>query len=78
MNWHKPLAVAVLVLAYNLVLERLGFIVSAVVFLMIMFKGIEKFSWAKSLLVTFAVVACSYLLFQTFLNVSLPKGFLGF
>jgi putative tricarboxylic transport membrane protein len=78
MKWHKPLAVALLVLGYNLALERLGFILTAIVFLMIMFKGIEKFSWAKSLIVTFAVVACSYLLFQTFLKVSLPQGFLGF
>ncbi|MCX5819819.1 MAG: tripartite tricarboxylate transporter TctB family protein [Deltaproteobacteria bacterium] len=78
MKWHKPLAVALLVLAYNLALERLGFILSAAVFLVIMFRGVERFSWLKSLWVTFLVVACSYLLFQTFLRVSLPQGFLGF
>lgn len=78
MKWYKPLAVALLVLGYNLALERLGFVLSALVFLLLMFKGIEKFSWEKSVIVTFAVVACSYLLFKTFLKVSLPQGFLGF
>ena len=77
-HWRKPLTVALLVLAYNLVLERLGFILTALLFFLILFKGVEKFSWLKTIVVAFTVVACSYLLFHTFLKVPLPQGLLEF
>jgi putative tricarboxylic transport membrane protein len=77
-KWRRPLLVAFLILAYVLVLERLGFILTSLIFMLAMFKGVEKFSWPKAALVTVSVVVCSYLLFHTFLKASLPQGFIGF
>jgi putative tricarboxylic transport membrane protein len=78
LRWRRPLTVVFLVFAYNLALERLGFMTSSILFMLVMFKWVEKFSWQKAILVTFAVVVGSYLLFHTFLKASLPQGILGF
>jgi putative tricarboxylic transport membrane protein len=77
-QWWRPATVALLVLAYVLVLERLGFLLTSLLFMLIMFKWVEKFPWPKTVLVTLAVVFCSYLLFHTLLKASLPQGVLGF
>jgi putative tricarboxylic transport membrane protein len=77
-KWWRPVAVALLMLAYVLILERVGFLLTSFLFLLIMFKWVEKFPWPKAVLVTLAVVTCSYLLFHTLLKASLPQGVLGF
>ena len=77
-KWWRPVTVALLVLAYVLVLETLGFLLTSTVFMLVMFKWVERFSWPKAVLVTVTVVACSYLLFHTLLKASFPRGVLGF
>jgi putative tricarboxylic transport membrane protein len=77
-HWRRPAMVALLVLAYVLALERLGFLVTAFLFMFIMFKWVEKFPWPKAILVTLGVVSCCYLLFNNLLKASLPRGVLGF
>jgi putative tricarboxylic transport membrane protein len=76
--WWRPATVALLVFAYVLVLETLGFLLTSFVFLLVMFKWVERFPWPKAVLVTVTVVACSYLLFHTFLKASFPQGIWGF
>jgi putative tricarboxylic transport membrane protein len=77
-KWRRPATVTLLILAYVLVLERVGFLVTSFLFMLIMFKWVEKFPWPKAVLVTLAVVFCSYLLFHTLLKASLPQGVFGF
>jgi putative tricarboxylic transport membrane protein len=77
-KWRRPVTVALLILAYVLVLERVGFLLTSFLFMLMMFKWVEKFPWPKAVLVTLAVVFCSYLLFHTLLKASLPQGVLGF
>jgi putative tricarboxylic transport membrane protein len=77
-RWRRPATVALLVLAYVLVLERLGFLLTSFLFMLTMFKWVEKFPWPKAVLVTLGVVFCCYLLFHTLLKASLPQGVLGF
>jgi hypothetical protein len=77
-KWRRPVMVALLVLAYILALERGGFLLVSFLFLLAMFKWVEKFSWTKAVLVTLSAVVFSYLLFHTFLKTSLPQGVLGF
>lgn len=77
MKW-RPLTVALLILAYLLVLERLGFILTSLIFLFTIFKWVEKLSWPKAGLLTLAVVVFAYLLFHTFLKSPLPQGIFGF
>ena len=77
-KWWRPATVALLILAYVLVLERLGFFLTSLLFMLVMFKWVEKFPWPKAVLVTLAAVFCSYLLFHTLLKASLPQGVFGF
>lgn len=77
-KWRRPLAVAFLILLYILGLERLGFVLTSLLLLLVTFKWVEKFSWPKTLLATVLSVGFSYLLFHTFLKASLPRGFWGF
>ncbi len=77
-KWRKPATVALLIVAYVLVLERLGFVLTSSLLMFIMFKGLEKFSWPKAVLVTLAAVFCSYLLFHTLFKAAMPEGFFGF
>jgi hypothetical protein len=51
---------------------------TSLLFMLVIFKWVEKFPWPKTLLVTFLTVGFSYLLFNTFLKAFLPQGFLGF
>jgi putative tricarboxylic transport membrane protein len=77
-NWWRPAAVAILILFYVLALEKLGFLLTSLLFLLILFKWVEKFSWPKAGFVTLSAVVLSYLLFHTFLKASLPQGIFGF
>lgn len=77
-GWWRPLTVVLLILAYTLGVERLGFVLTSFLFLLITFKWVEKFPWPKTILVTVLVIGFTYLLFHTFLNAPLPRGILGF
>ncbi len=77
-RWQRPVMVALLTLAYIMGLERLGFVLTSLLFLLVIFKWVEKFSWPKTLLVTGLSVGFSYLLFHSFLKASLPQGIMGF
>ncbi len=77
-NWHRPLIITVVVLAFILILERLGFILSSFLLIFVLLKSVEKFSWGKAILIPVLTLGCTYLLFDVFLKSSLPRGFLGF
>ncbi|MCE5265591.1 MAG: tripartite tricarboxylate transporter TctB family protein [Deltaproteobacteria bacterium] len=77
-KWRKSMMVGLLILAYILALERLGFLLTSLMMMFVMFKWVEKFSWKKASLVTVIVVGCAYLLFSVLLKASLPRGLLDF
>jgi putative tricarboxylic transport membrane protein len=77
-NWHRSLIISFLVLGFILALESLGFILTSFLLLLILFRWVEKFPWKKALIVPLLTLGCTYLLFNIFLKVSLPRGILGF
>jgi putative tricarboxylic transport membrane protein len=77
-NWRRPLAICVLLLVYLLLFERLGFLLTNFFLLFLLFKKVEKLSWAKAIAYPVLTIGVSYLLFNVFLKATLPKGFLGF
>ncbi len=77
-HWHRPLIISLLTFGFVLVLERLGFILAGFFLLVILFKGVEKFSWKKALFIPALTLGLTYLLFNVFLKASLPKGIFGF
>ncbi len=62
---------------YILILERLGFIVTTFLFLILTLLSIEPGKWKSAFLVSLFTVIISYLVFSVWLKVQLPTGFLG-
>ena len=64
-------------LVYILVLERLGYIISTVLFVGIILKAIERKGWFLSSWVAVVMALVSYYIFKVWLQAELPKGLLG-
>lgn len=77
-KWRRPLAIGLILVAYILVLEKIGFLITSLVTLFVMFKGVEKISWAKAILISISISAGSFLLFNNLLKATLPRGIFGF
>ncbi len=77
-SWKRVFATFLSLIAYNLLLERLGFTLCTFFFLLFLVKFIFPQSWGRSLLVAAVGSGIARLLFINFLETQLPKGFLGF
>jgi len=77
-HWHRPAIISLLTFGFVLVLEWLGFILAGFLLLLSLFKGVEKFSWKKAMIIPTLTLGLTYLLFNVFLKASLPKGIFGF
>lgn len=78
--WMNKRAFSVLVslVIYSIVFERLGFLLSTFLFLVLLFRGISSQRWTISLITAVSVSLVSYLIFDIWLMAQLPKGFLRF
>ncbi|MGP1676609.1 MAG: tripartite tricarboxylate transporter TctB family protein [Burkholderiales bacterium] len=76
--WRRSLAIGILTLAYILVLETLGFVLTGFLLLVIIMKGLEKLSWKSTLIISIVTLVVSYFVFKIFLKASLPSGIFGF
>jgi len=77
-TWWRPATVAFLILLYVLAMERLGFLLTSLLFMLVIFKWVERFPWLKAIVVTSSAVAFAHLLFRIFLKAPLPQGIVGF
>ncbi len=77
-SWRRPLAIAIILVGYIFSLERLGFLLTSMAILFLMFKGVEKLSWLKATVISVTVSLGAFLLFTKILKATLPRGFLGF
>lgn len=72
---HRHIAVTLLALAsVALLLERLGFLLTASLFLLVLFRAFSGLGWLRAALAAAAATAGAYLLFHTVLGVPLPGG----
>ena len=76
-RWPKVALALVIILIYGLLLETLGFLLTTFVTMAFLFKAIEPQRWRTVLLGAFLSALGSHLIFQVWLKVELPKGFLG-
>ena len=76
--WHRPLAVGLLMTGYILALERIGFLLTSLMVLLIMLRAVEKFPWWKAILISIISSGCTFLLFNVLLKTTLPTGIFGF
>ena len=56
-----------------LVLERLGFLVTLSLFLIVLFRALSPLGWLRSAVAAVATTVVAYLFFHTVLGVSLPQ-----
>ena len=76
--WRRPLAVGFLMAGYILALEWIGFLLTSLLVLLIMLKGVEKFPWWKAILISVLSSGSTFLLFHVLLKATLPTGIFGF
>lgn len=60
--------------SYAMLLEKIGFLMMAFIFLFILFSAFDSRKWLFALLVSSVVVSITYFLFGVVLKVDLPKG----
>jgi len=77
-KWKKVLLIMAIISAYALVLETLGFVFSTFLLLFTLFKLTENQGWRLSVGGSLVVAAVSFVVFDRWLKLQLPKGFWGF
>ncbi len=76
-NWRIWLVTVCLVL-YAFSFSRLGFTLATFLLLGFLFQLLERKSWLKTAFAAAGTIFCVYMVFYVWLQVQLPKGFLGF
>ena len=75
--WLRPLLGLAVLIFYAFVIDKLGFILTTFVFLLIWMGLIERLRWKIIFSVSCGTTLALYFLFVFFLGVPLPKGFLN-
>ena len=73
-NRSRVLSYGIWMTLYAVFFEKLGFLITSILFLLLIMKYTEKQSWKMTISVGAASILGSYLLFVYFLGVPLPKG----
>ena len=73
-DWPRALFYVGLVVLYGFLFEKIGFLITSGVFLLILLKFVERQKWSVTIIVSIFAVIVSYYLFVYFLGVPLPKG----
>jgi len=71
----KVFSYALLMLIYGLLMKNVGFFITTFLFLLIVLRYAERRGWRSTLFVGLVTTVVSYLLFECWLGVPLPMGF---
>jgi hypothetical protein len=77
-RWQKVLLVLVGLSLYTYLFNVLGFLTSTFLLMIFLFKGVEPTKWWISIVGSLITILISYGIFQLWLKVPFPQGFLGF
>ena len=77
-NFLKTILVVTNIAIYILLLNTGGFLVSTMILLLFLQKLLGRNDWLKPTLIAFLITILTWLLFNEWLGVELPKGFLNF
>jgi putative tricarboxylic transport membrane protein len=75
-TWLRPLLGVTTFVFYALVIQRVGFLLSTLLFLIIWMRLIERVRWRTLVGISIATTAGLYFIFVFFLEVPLPMGLL--
>jgi putative tricarboxylic transport membrane protein len=76
-RWPKVALTMTIILFYGLLLETLGFLLTTFIIMGFLFRVFEPQKWSTVFLGAILSSVGSYIIFQVWLEVELPKGFLG-
>lgn len=76
-RWPKVVLTLASVFVYGLLLEPLGFLLTTFLTMGFLFRVIEPQRWRTVIAGALLSAVGAYLIFETWLKVELPKGFLG-
>ena len=74
-SWLRPLLGVAILIFFALVVERVGFLITTFIFLVIWMGVIERVRWLTIISISVGTTAALYLIFALFLDVPLPMGF---
>jgi hypothetical protein len=78
LRWDKPLVVTAGLMAFALILNHLGFILSSALLVGFLLRCIQPQKWSVVLAGAFFTSLVTYLVFQIWLGAQLPAGILSF
>lgn len=73
----KPLTIVATLVLYGLFFERIGFILSNLIFLVLIFRVVWKKGWSFILSASILISFVFYLILQVLMKVNLPQGILA-
>jgi putative tricarboxylic transport membrane protein len=76
-TWLRPLLGVLSLIFYALVVDIIGFILTTFLFLVIWMWVIERLRWRTIFSISIGTTVALYLIFNFFLEVPLPTGFVG-
>jgi putative tricarboxylic transport membrane protein len=76
--WKRVVYIAVIMLAYAVLLPRLGYLLDTFLAMVFLLKSGEPIKWPTAIFVGALTAGFSYVLFGVWLNVSFPRGLLSF
>lgn len=77
-RWKKMILFIIALLVYTYLFEKIGFILSILLLMIYLFKGIEPQKWSTAILSTALTGFIAYSLFVLWLKCQLPRGILPF
>lgn len=76
--WKRVFAVLTALVLYGVFLEKLGFVPSSFLLLILLARLGGATRWASLLAIASAAALSTFVLFDVWLNIRLPKGIFGF
>jgi putative tricarboxylic transport membrane protein len=77
-RWKKIISLILSLLIFTYFFEKIGFIVSVLLLMVYLFKGIEYQRWSMAILSAVLTSLMAYIVFALFLGCQLPRGILPF
>jgi len=77
-RWQKVLLVLAGLSLYTYLFNYLGFLTATFLLMVFLFKAVEPTKWWISIVGSLTTILISYGIFQLWLKVPFPQGFLGF
>ena len=77
-HWKRIFLISLLLLAYALLLPKLGYLVATFFLTVLLLKSGEPMKWPVCLLIGLLTSGLTYWIFGVWLSVPFPRGFLSF